>query len=236
MPRVKKIKKDNTFRFDLNIHTPNSLSYIDLTGVDNIPAIINLAKIKEIDAISVTDYYTCPDIDRLISAGNDRNILIIPGLMLRCKIGLCDQVLISCLFRENTSAEKIEEFLKELEIPASAAFNENYVIEKDFGEVLKTIKKYKCICIPNNMDKTPSRQVALEKLVEVYNFRTFDLAHYPNSINYFEKKWPRRKFKYLNFSNANALAQIGNRHSDLALDELNFTEIKKYINNNFKTS
>ena len=45
----------------------------------------------------------------------------------------------------------------------------------------------------------------------------------------FKKLWPKEHFNIFSFSNANALAQVGNRAEKIKLNELNFSGIKEFM-------
>ncbi|NLF24306.1 MAG: hypothetical protein GX589_01435, partial [Deltaproteobacteria bacterium] len=100
------------------------------------------------------------------------------------------------------------------------------IVDLAFEQVLAEIERLGGIALPSRMDKTPYRKAIIKKLVEEYGFRAFDLAYYPESIQYFKKNWPKLKFQLFNFSSATALAQVGNRHSRVKMQLPGFEGIK----------
>ncbi len=227
-----KIEKTRTRRksyvMDLRIHSPASLGYIALNGIDTAPALIRLAKVKGLDVIAVTDYYSGLYIDRAAAAAKDSPVTVIPGVVIRCALGACNDVILSCLFPEDFRSAQVEAFLRALDVPPSAAGSTSHIVAKPFEEILAAVDSLGGVVIPSRMDKTPYRKTVIPALVEKYGFRVFDLAYYPDSIQYFKDNWPKIKFHLLSFSSANALAQVGNRNSKVKMSCPGFAGIKDF--------
>lgn len=222
-----KIRKKN-YLLDLRIHSPASLGYLNIEGIDTAPALVRLAKVKGLDVIAVTDYYSSDFIDRVVSAAENTPLTVIPGLALRVVLGACDDVVLTCLFPEEHSTDSIREVLKKLNVPKSAAGNKKYLITMPFKEVLDVIENYGGVVLPSRMDKTPHRFSVIPALVEEYGFRAFDLA-YADSVTFFKKKWPKIKFQLFSFSNAYALAQVGSRIARVKMPDPGFDGVKHLV-------
>lgn len=220
--------KKKSYVLDLRIHSPASLGYMAIEGIDTAPALVRLAKVKGLDVIAVTDFYSADFIDRINLAAKDSALTVIPGTVIRCAIDGCDDVVISCLFPEGTTRSGVEAFLKAIEAPESAKGSKKFIVKKPFAEVLSLIETYGGVAIPSRMDKTPHRMGAIATLVEQYKFRAFDLA-YPDSSRYFKQRWPKTKFQFFTFSNANALAQVGSRIAKVKMDVPGFAGIKGMV-------
>lgn len=229
-PLSQQVEKSRTRRksyvMDLRIHSPSSLGYLALDGIDTAPALVRLAKVKGLDVIAVTDYYSGVYIDRVREAAKGTALVVIPGVVIRCAVEGCNDVVLSCLFPEEFGACQVEAFLRDIGVPQNAAGDRTYVVGQSFEEVLQRIESLGGIAMPSRMDKTPHRKAALPLLVEKYGFRMFDLAYYPESIQLFKRQWPRIKFHLLSFSSASALAQIGNRNSKVKMISPGFAGIK----------
>ena len=224
-----KIEHEGTkkgYVMDLRIHSPSSLGYMALEGIDTAPALVRLAKVKGLDVIAVTDYFTGCYIDRVREAAKTTPVTVIPGVVIRCVMAGCNDVLLLCLFPDSFRSKEVEEFLRDLGVPESAAGNANYLLERPFEEVLSKIDAVGAVAIPTTMDKTPYRKSAIPDLVEKYGFRVFDLSYYSDSVLYFKKMWPHIKFHLLSFSSANALAQVGNRNSKVKMSAPDFLGLK----------
>lgn len=229
---TKKIEKtrsrSKSYNLDLRVHSPASLGYLGIDGIDCAPAIVRLAKVKGLDLIAVTDFYTGEFIDRMVAAAKDSSLTIIPGVDLRCRLGACDDVIVSCLFPEDYSTAKIESFLKELGIPMAARGNKTYLTEISLEVILEKTDKAGGTVLPSRMDKTPHRMAVIPDLVERYGFRAFDLA-YSDTAQFFKRRWPKLKFNLYSFSNANALAQVGSRSARVKMTIPGFGGIKELI-------
>ena len=165
----------------------------------------------------------------VVEAAKDSSVTVLPGVLIRCAIEGCDDVVLSVLFPEGSGSEVVVRFLSLLSVPSSAAGDRRYVVQRDFAEVLQLIDDLGGIALPSRMDKTPTRKVAIPVLVEKYGFRAFYLAYYPDSIYFFKKKWPQEKFQLFSFSNASVLAQIGARHSRVRLSQPGLEGIKLIV-------
>jgi len=226
-------KSSKGYVMDLRIHTPSSMGCISLSSLELAPAVVSLAKVKGLDIIAVTDFFTGLNVNNVKKAAKNTSITVIPGTVIRCTLNGCNDVLLSCLFPESFKTIDIEKFLLSIGVPKTQFGNEDYLLETPFEDILSTIEKLGGIVIPTTMDKTPYRKSIIPTLVEKYGFRVFDLAYYPDSTYYFKHAWPNIKFHFLSFSNARALAQIGNRFSKVPLSHPGFSGIKGLASREF---
>lgn len=226
---AKQLKKGKRYLIDLRVHTPGTVGYFASGGIEPGPALARLANVKGLNIIGLTDYYDASYVDA-VRATSEHNpeLTILPGLCLRCQIGLCREAFLLVLFPESTPAAHIYKVLDELEVPKSAYGNREHCLSMDFGRVLETIERNGAVAIPSRVDKTPYRQLAIAELVDTYGFRTFDLAH-PDSPDIFRDRWPEGGFTFFSFSNANALGQIGNRIGKVYLSQPGFAGIKELV-------
>jgi hypothetical protein len=234
--RVEKTRpRQKSYVMDLRIHSPASLGYLGIEGIDTAPALVRLARVKGLDVIAVTDFYSGDYIDRIINAARESTITVIPGVVIRCTLGACDDVILSCLFPESYSSKHIQDFLQRLSIPPAASGDRHYVVKAPFNEILKAVEESQGIALPSRMDKTPFRMTAVPALVNEHGFRAFDLA-YPDSARFFKTHWPKIKFQLFSFSNANALAQVGSRIAKIKMQEPGFTGLRQIVARAGKTS
>jgi len=225
--QIEKTKvKPKSYVMDLRIHSPASLGYLGIEGIDTAPALVRLAKVKGLDVIAVTDFYSGDFIDRIMEASKNTSVTVIPGVVIRCCLGACDDVVLSCLFPEDFSTAKVQEFLFSLGIPSSAFGNRKYVVKNPLAEILSKVEQFGGVVIPSRMDKTPHRLAAIKALVEDFGFRTFDLA-YSDSEQIFKAKWPKIKFNLFSFSSAYALAQVGSRIARVKMKDPGFVGVRQ---------
>lgn len=222
-----KVRK-KSYLLDLRIHSPASLGYLSIEGIDTAPALVRLAKVKGLDVIAVTDFYSSEFIDRVVEAAKDTPLTVIPGLALRTVLKGCDDVILTCLFPEEHSTESIREFLRELNVPKSAMGNKRYLVDRPFTDVIKMIESHGAVALPSRMDKTPHRMAIIPELVNEFGFRAFDLA-YADSVTYFKKNWPKIKFQLFSFSNAYALAQVGSRIARVKMPDPGFAGVRQLV-------
>lgn len=213
---------------DLRIHSPISLGYIAIEGLEPAPAIVKLAKVKRIDMIAVTDFYSAAFIDSLQQAAQGSVVTVLPGVVIRTEIPGCNEVILGCLFPENASQSTVEEFLVELQVPRSASGKRDHIVRRPLGEIIQIVEARGGKVLPSRMDKTPYRMLAIRTLVEQYGFRAFDLA-YEDSRSMFKKNWPKIKFSLFSFSSARSLAQVGSRTAKLKMPVPGFDGIRSII-------
>lgn len=227
--RIEKTKSNrNNYVVDLKVNSPASLGYLSIEGLDSAPAIVRLSKVKGLDVIAITDLYSGEFIDQLVKAAQGSPLTVIPGVSLRCRVGSCDDVIISCLFPESTTSSDIASFLQALGVPSEAKGDTGYILAQPLDQVLHTLESFHGVAIPTRIDKTPMRLAVLSELVETYGFRAFDLA-YADSSAIFKKRWPKTTFRFFSFSDAYALAQIGSRSARLKLSAPGFAGIREVM-------
>lgn len=217
-----------TISMDLRIHSPGSLGYLALEGIDTAPALARLAKVKGLDVIALTDYYSADFVDRLRPAALESGVTVIPGFVIRCKIASCDDVAISCLFPEQTTSARLNAVIAQLGVTAAHKGSEAYTLQQPLSEIIRTIEDADGCLLPTRMDKTPHRMAAIPALVEQYAFRSFDLA-YADSARFFKLRWPKTKFHLFSFSNAHALAQVGSRYAKVKMLDCSFEGIRALL-------
>ena len=218
-----------SYTMDLRIHSPSSLGYMHIKGIDTAPALVRLAKVKGLDIISVTDYFSGAFVDSLKEAAINSKIKVLPGMVLRASIEHCKDVVLTCFFPEEYTSSDISKVLRKLNVPDGAAGNSEYIVKHDLHSIIKLVEKNNGIIIPSRMDKTPHRKGAIKMLVEQYGFRAFDLAYHKQSSEFFAKNWPELEFQLFSFSNAYALAQVGSRNSTVKLAKQGFAGLQPLV-------
>lgn len=220
-----KSPRRKNYVLDLRIHSPASLGYLGIEGIDTAPAMVRLAKVKGLDMIAVTDFYSANFIERVHAAAEGTKLTVLPGTSIRCRLDKCDEVDLVCLFPESHRKLDIENFLVDLGVERNQFGNEKYVLEMPFSEILHCIDTHGGFAIPSRMDKTPHRMKVIPLLVEQFGFRTFDMA-YADSKQYFKANWPKLHFNLYSFSSASALAQVGSRSVRVKLPTPSFEAIR----------
>lgn len=220
--------KGRKFAVDLRIHSPASVGYFSTGGIETGEALVRLSKVKGLEIIAVTDYYTASFVDLVKDAAHKVPLTVIPGVDFRCVLNNCREVFITALFPEELHSKDICNVLQELKIPPEAYGRSDYCYSGSFGRLLEIVEKNGGVVIPTRLDKTPYRQLAIPTLVETYGFHAFDLVHCEHT-DFFRSRWPNGEFTFFSFSNANSLAQIGSRSSSLKLTSPRFEAIRARV-------
>lgn len=221
-------RKGKKYELDLRIHSPGTLGYFAAGGVEPAAALTRLAKAKGIDMIGVTDFYNASFVDLIQKAPKAHKLTVLPGVDINCRVGACEKVQLTCLFPEGTPSSELYSVLTALGVPKQARGDSDYVVGKDFEDVLEIVESAGGVLIPSRIDKTPYRQLAIQPLVEQFGFHAFDLVH-PEQPELFKSHWPEGEFTFFSFSNAHALAQIGSRTSSVKLPTPGFEGLKERV-------
>lgn len=224
-----KIEKSRgkSYTLDLRIHSPASLGYQTIQGIETADALVRLCKVKGIDVIAITDSNSGDYINKVVESAKDHPLLVLPGVEVRCRLNECDDVTLACIFKEGSGGERVEEFLKRLDIPVSAKGRNDFVVRENLESIIALVEEFEGAIIPCRMDKTPQRMRVIPALVEEYGFRTFELA-YGDTAKFFKKRWPKLKFNLTSFSEAKALAQVGSRTAKAKLNRPGIEGIREF--------
>lgn len=214
-----------TYSIDLRVHNPSFGGYAGIDGIDPARALVSLARVKGIDILAISDFYTTEFAERVQLARGNQSTVIIPAVDVRCRVGGCEDIVLSCLFPEESGIPVVVDLLKQLGVPRSAAGSDRYIVTHPPERIIALTEERNGSVLPIRLDKTPLRAQAIPELVERHGFRAFDLA-YPESARYFATRWPEEKFHLFNFSNAYALAQVGTRSVRIKLSSPGFDGIR----------
>lgn len=91
--------------YDLHIHTAASPCGDDLMSPNNI---VNMAKLKGLDVIAITDHQTCCNCQAVKKVGEANNLLVIPGMEIEC----VEEFHLVALFPSCEIAKQIENYIK----------------------------------------------------------------------------------------------------------------------------
>ena len=221
-------RKGKNYIIDLRVHTPGSAGFFSTGGVEAAPALVRLAKVKGLDIIGLTDYYSTEYIDAVQQQASETKITVLPGFDMRCRIAGCDEISAVALFPPEHTGEMVGTVLKELEVPETMYGRPDYVVELPFESILTIIEQNGGVLIPSRIDKTPYRHLAIPTLVDKYGFHAFDLVHSENP-EFFKENWPSGEFTFFTFSNANALGQVGSRNAKIRMTKPGFEGLKELV-------
>lgn len=218
-------KVGKSFKVDLRVHSPGTVGFFTMGGVETASALVRLSKVKGLDIVGITDYYNGVAIDEVKEVGRQAGLTVIPGVDLCCRVGLCEEVHLSALFPETFSSGNVFDLLDVLQVPVAMYGRQDYCLEVDLTSVLHEVESRGGVVIPTRLDMTPHRQLAIRPLVEQFGFHAFDVV-YPDNLECF-RDWPNGQFTFVGFSNAYSLGQVGSRTERMKLPEPTFEAIKQ---------
>lgn len=91
--------------YDLHIHTAASPCGDELMSPHNI---VNMAKLKGLDIIAITDHQTCCNCRAVQKVGQANDLIVIPGMEIECK----EEFHLVALFPSCEAAEQVEADVK----------------------------------------------------------------------------------------------------------------------------
>lgn len=90
--------------YDFHIHTALSPCGDEDMSPMNI---INMCKLKELDAIAITDHNSCENLEACIHAGKTEGIIVVPGMELQTR----EEVHAICLFENLYKAMEFQDYV-----------------------------------------------------------------------------------------------------------------------------
>ena len=152
---------------DLHIHSALSPCGDDEMTPNNI---VNMAHIKGLNVISVTDHNSMENVKVITKLGKERDILVVPGMEVTTK----EEVHVLCYFRTIEEGLKFQEIIYK-GLPQiknkEDIFGRQLIIDKDdnivdkisillinatiysLKEINKLVKRYKGVMVPAHIDK-----------------------------------------------------------------------------------
>ena len=156
------------FAVDLHIHTALSPCGDDDMTPNNI---VNMALLKGLDLIAITDHNSCANVEAVMEAGRNKGLMVIPGLEVQSK----DEVHLICLFKKLEKALEFGELIynslgnvpnnEELfgkQLILDVSDNVTGKLEKlllssssySINEIFELVMTYDGICIPAHIDRS----------------------------------------------------------------------------------
>lgn len=156
------------FAVDLHIHTALSPCGDEDMTPNNI---VNMALLKGLDIIAITDHNCCANLEAVIDAGRNKGLMVVPGIEVQSK----EEVHIICLFKKLDNALEFGELIyKSLpNIPNNEElFGRQLIIDSSdnvvgkqeklllssssysINEVFDLTKQFEGICIPAHIDRS----------------------------------------------------------------------------------
>lgn len=227
------------FYYDFHIHSCLSPCSSDDMTPNNI---VNMAKLKGLDVIAVTDHNTCKNCEAVIAVGKKEGLLVLPALELQTS----EDIHVLCYFPSLDKATEFEEkelgnmpFVKNNEeifgrqIIADEEDNEIGSIENllvnssgiSIDNIYEIVKKYSGAVVPAHIDRGSfSILEVLGEISEEFDFKCVEISKSENAQSY------KEKFRILTNSDAHLLWDIAEKKSFIDLDKLSINNIIRYFN------
>jgi len=218
--------------YDLHIHSALSPCSEDDMTPNNI---INMAYIKKIDLISVTDHNSMKNYPALEKIASKRNIKILPGIEVTTK----EEVHMLCYFNSykegmifsdriydslNKIVNKPEIFGNQIVYDeedrkiGEEKFLLNNTSEYSVEEIYHMVKNHKGICVPAHVSRLANGIIGVLGFIpQDLDFKYIEVCKKSNNIadKYLDK------YKILVNSDAHKLTEISERLNFIELDNLN---------------
>ncbi|MFC1991196.1 PHP domain-containing protein [Chloroflexota bacterium] len=143
-------RTDLTFKkADLHMHTPESDCYSDKSV--SLEQIVDAALAAGLEVIAITDHNTFAAINGIRKIAEKKGLTVLPGVELTTKCGH-----IIALFDNDSSLERLEEFLDYIGVNQEGRGNGTANIGDDIEEVLQKIDERGGIAIAAHIERWPS--------------------------------------------------------------------------------
>lgn len=234
------------FAVDLHIHSALSPCGDEDMTPNNI---INMALIKGLDLIAVTDHNSCKNIPAIMEVAKKQGIMVMPGMEVQTK----EEVHIICLFKALEGAMKFDEIVYNC-LPDitnnEEVFGRQLIINSDdaiigkveklllascalsVNDVFTLVKGLGGICIPAHVDRTAfSITTNLGFIPPSLKVKTVEFSKKETPENILKRYPFLKKYNYIVSSDAHYLWDINERQCFVDIEYLSFTGLNEYISN-----
>lgn len=211
--------------YDFHIHTALSPCGDDDMTPNNI---VNMAILKGLDVIAITDHNTCGNTLACIECARDTNLLVLPGM----EVETAEECHLVCIFKDIDSARNMEEEIK-AHLPRIKnrpdIFGHQLYMDKDdniigeeerllvtattlsIGRVVDLVSSFGGVSFPAHIDKSSYSIISnLGFIDDSYGFATAEIKN-PNNIGKLYDEHKLSRFKIIHNSDAHYLWDISER-------------------------
>jgi len=220
--------------YDLHIHSCLSpCGDNDMTPYN----LVNMAKLKGLDIIALTDHNTCKNCPAAIKAGEEIGLTVVPGMELCTS----EEVHIVCLFRDLQGAMDFSEYT-ERRIPKiknrTDIFGEQLIMDSrdniigefdlllttaadiSVSEVVRTVGSFGGFCYPAHIDRSSYSLISnLGGINADMGFTSAELTKNADELVYFEKYPFLKTMRIFKSSDAHFLSDISEPEMKITLRE-----------------
>ncbi len=228
------------FAIDFHIHSALSPCADEEMTPNNI---INMALLKRLDIIAVTDHNSCRNLPAIMDVGKKNGLTVIPGMEVQTK----EEVHIICLFKRLEAAQKFEEIVYN-SLPGiqnnEKLFGTQLIMDNEdniTGKVDKLLLSSAClsvndvfilvrglggICIPAHIDRNSYSIVTnLGFIPPNLKVKTIEFSKKNSPEDILKKYSFLTKYNYIVSSDAHFLPDISEREFFIDMEYLSITEL-----------
>lgn len=228
------------FAIDFHIHSALSPCADEEMTPNNI---VNMALLKHLDIIAVTDHNSCRNLPAVMEIGKKNGLTVIPGMEVQTK----EEVHIICLFKRLEAAQKFEEIVYSSlpGIPNNEELFGTQLIMDDqdniTGKVEKLLLSSTClsvndvfilvrglggICIPAHVDRNSYSIITnLGFIPPGLKVKTIEFSKKNSPEDILKKYSFLKKYNYIVSSDAHFLWDINEREFFVNMEYLSITEL-----------
>lgn len=231
----------NRYAYDLHIHTCLSpCCNNEMTP----PNIANMAYVKGLDIIAITDHNSAKNVASVMSAARDLPLTVIPGI----EVTTAEEIHVVCLFPDAESAEKAGDELYKLLPPVKNRVEyfgnqlvvneyENVLGEVDyllpnaadvsFDKLPEFISRFGGICFPAHIDRqTTSVLSVFGTLPDLPSFSVLEVFRPERFFSNPSNEHYQNDYRIITNSDAHQLVDIAERQRFIELEEPSFEALK----------
>lgn len=232
------------FSIDLHVHSALSPCGDNDMTPNNI---VNMAILKGIDIISVTDHNSCANLHSVFEAAVKNGIMLLPGIEVQTK----EEIHILCYFKTVDEAVEFgniiygklpdirnneDVFGKQLIMDSSD--NITGTLQKlllssaniSLNQLLDIGKYYKAVCVPAHVDRSAYSIISnLGFIPDNLGLKTVEISKNLTSQSAVSKFPCLEKFKIIKSSDAHYLWDISEKENFISLEYLTLTNVLNYL-------
>ncbi len=232
--------------YDFHIHSALSPCGDDDMTPNNI---VNMAMIKGLDAIAVTDHNTVRNLRAVEKIAQQRGILLLPGMELET----AEEIHMLCYFETIDAAEAFEEMIEKYRQKIknnTGIFGNQFIMDEDdniidnvdnllscaltlpIDDAITLVRKNGGVCVPAHVDKSSySIYSNLGMIPPEYEFKTLELSKKETADEFALNHNLEKKYNLIKNSDAHFLWDISEKTNFLTDCERCTKNVINFINN-----
>jgi PHP family Zn ribbon phosphoesterase len=237
---------------DLHIHSALSPCGDNDMSPNNI---LNMAYLKGLNVIAITDHNTCENVRACIAVGNKIGIMVIPGMEIQTR----EDIHSLCLFRNIHTALKFQKYVYE-KLPKEknkeevfgkqilyddmdniVGYNHKLLLTStniSFDEAFYKVKELNGIFIPAHIDRDSYSVISnLGFIPDYLDINVVEFANYDKLVNLTEKGIVSEKYRLIQSSDAHYLENIleanrATKYNKLNVNSFTIEQVFNALNGN----